>query len=187
MPGMVAQRRGRRLRSVVPLLLTILALFAFVLYWWYAASGFALFATRAVPILAGSAAPVVPGIYILGGLDPSAGYVIETSQGLVLVDSRPGAADGPLKSEVTALVDVLEHHVGHHVKIGWLARTQMHVEEAVVVDIPNVGAHDQHHPVQSGLFGDVAKTRWALVRIEPRPFAGSPLAEMAADGVGERL
>lgn len=34
-----------------------------------------------------AAVSVVPGIYLLGGLSPSAAYVIETSQGLVLVDS----------------------------------------------------------------------------------------------------
>jgi glyoxylase-like metal-dependent hydrolase (beta-lactamase superfamily II) len=40
-----------------------------------------------IPRLARSAGAVVPGIYHLGGLWPSSTYVIETSQGLVLIDS----------------------------------------------------------------------------------------------------
>jgi hypothetical protein len=37
------------------------------------------------PRLFRSTIPIVPGIYVLGGLSPSAAYVIETSEGLILV------------------------------------------------------------------------------------------------------
>ncbi len=50
-----------------------------------------------------SAAPVVPGIDILGGLSPSAAYVIETTDGLVLVDSGLDADAGPLRAQIAEL------------------------------------------------------------------------------------
>jgi glyoxylase-like metal-dependent hydrolase (beta-lactamase superfamily II) len=50
-----------------------------------------------------SAITVVPGIYLLGDLSPSAAYVIETSQGLVLVDSGLDADAKLLKSQMANL------------------------------------------------------------------------------------
>jgi len=40
-----------------------------------------------VPLLDGSTTTIVPGIHLLGNLGPAAAYVIETSEGLVLIDS----------------------------------------------------------------------------------------------------
>ena len=103
MPGLVAESRRRRSRTAVALLLVGITVFVFAGYIWYRAGGLALFSASRVPTLARSAAPVVPGIYILGGLAPSVAYVVETSQGLVLVDSGLDDDAGLLKSQMTAL------------------------------------------------------------------------------------
>ncbi len=50
-----------------------------------------------------SAMMVVPGIALLGGLDPSAAYIIETSEGLVLVDTGLAADAGPLRAQMAEL------------------------------------------------------------------------------------
>ncbi len=50
-----------------------------------------------------SAATIVPGIHMLGGLSPSAAYVVETSDGLILIDSGLAADAGPLKAEMARL------------------------------------------------------------------------------------
>ena len=44
-----------------------------------------------------------PGVYILGGLKPSAAYAVETSKGLVLIDSGLEAGASELKSELAQL------------------------------------------------------------------------------------
>ena len=59
-------------------------------------------AGKANPLYA-AAVTVVPGIHVLGGLFPSAAYVIETSDGLILVDSGLAADAGPLKVEMAKL------------------------------------------------------------------------------------
>ncbi|HUY31950.1 MAG TPA: MBL fold metallo-hydrolase [Pirellulales bacterium] len=74
------------------------------------------------PVLAARTVTVVPGVHMLGTLFPSAVYVIETSQGLVLVDSgfeaeydeliRGIAGLGLDPSRVTALL--LTHAHGDH-------------------------------------------------------------------------
>jgi glyoxylase-like metal-dependent hydrolase (beta-lactamase superfamily II) len=46
---------------------------------------------------------LVPGISILGGLEPSAAYVIETPKGLVLVDTGLETDASSLKSQMTSL------------------------------------------------------------------------------------
>jgi glyoxylase-like metal-dependent hydrolase (beta-lactamase superfamily II) len=46
---------------------------------------------------------VVPGIYLLGGLKPAAAYAIETSEGLVLVDSGLEPDARSLKQQLTSL------------------------------------------------------------------------------------
>src|SRR6185312_5128868 len=50
-----------------------------------------------------SAMAVAPGVFLLGGLVPSGAYVIDTSAGLVLVDSGLAADAAPLKSQMTEL------------------------------------------------------------------------------------
>ncbi|MGO9464395.1 MAG: MBL fold metallo-hydrolase [Isosphaeraceae bacterium] len=56
-----------------------------------------------VPRLGRSAVTIVPGIHLLGGLSPSVAYVVETSQGLVLVDSGLDSEARLLKSQMAEL------------------------------------------------------------------------------------
>jgi metallo-beta-lactamase class B len=46
---------------------------------------------------------ILPGLYLLGGLEPAAAYVVETSEGLVLVDTGPDPQAGLLKKEMANL------------------------------------------------------------------------------------
>ena len=61
------------------------------------------FVKARVPRLVRSAISVAPGLYMLGGLSPSAAYVIETSDGLILVDSGLDKDASPLKAEMAKL------------------------------------------------------------------------------------
>jgi metallo-beta-lactamase class B len=56
-----------------------------------------------VPPLGRSAATIVPGIHILAGLAPSAAYVIDTTDGLILIDSGLDADAGALRAQLTEL------------------------------------------------------------------------------------
>jgi glyoxylase-like metal-dependent hydrolase (beta-lactamase superfamily II) len=56
-----------------------------------------------VPPLGPSAVTLVPGVHLLGALDPSAAYAVETADGLVLVDSGLEADAGPVKSQLARL------------------------------------------------------------------------------------
>ena len=56
-----------------------------------------------VPRLARNACTIVPGVHLLGGLSPSAAYVLETTAGLVLIDSGLDADAERLKSEMATL------------------------------------------------------------------------------------
>jgi glyoxylase-like metal-dependent hydrolase (beta-lactamase superfamily II) len=102
MLGLATPSGRPRARAVASLLLAAVTLFLFAGYRWYRAGG-ALFSTARVPQLSRSAAQVVPGVYILGGLAPSVAYVVETSQGLVLVDSGLDNDAELLKLQMTAL------------------------------------------------------------------------------------
>jgi glyoxylase-like metal-dependent hydrolase (beta-lactamase superfamily II) len=56
-----------------------------------------------IPVLGPSAITIVPGIHLLGGLWPAAAYVVETSAGLVLVDSGFQRDAGPLQEQMAEL------------------------------------------------------------------------------------
>ncbi len=56
-----------------------------------------------VPRLGLGPATIVPGVHMLGGLQPSAAYAIETPEGLVLVDSGLDDNAGPLRAEMARL------------------------------------------------------------------------------------
>ncbi len=71
--------------------------------WWYLANYSATFVRARVPRLARSAIKVAPGLYLLGGLSPSAAYVVDTSDGLILVDSGLDKDAGLLKAELAKL------------------------------------------------------------------------------------
>ena len=56
-----------------------------------------------VPRLGPASTTLVPGVHLLCGLGPSAAYVVETRDGLVLVDTGLEADAGPLKEEMAKL------------------------------------------------------------------------------------
>jgi metallo-beta-lactamase class B len=55
------------------------------------------------PLLVPSAIAVAPGVYLLGGLSPGAAYAVETSRGLILVDSGLSADASALKAQLASL------------------------------------------------------------------------------------
>ena len=55
------------------------------------------------PLLQFYPVTLAPGIHLLGGLVPAAAYAVETSAGLVLIDSGLEADAGPLKGQLAAL------------------------------------------------------------------------------------
>src|SRR5262245_39245410 len=54
-------------------------------------------------VLGSQALKVAPGIYYLGGLTPAAAYVVETSDGLVLIDTGLDKEAGPLRQQMASL------------------------------------------------------------------------------------
>jgi glyoxylase-like metal-dependent hydrolase (beta-lactamase superfamily II) len=60
-------------------------------------------ATAMVPRLGPAAITIVPGVHMLGGLMPSAAYAVETSAGLVLVDSGLDRDAGRLRRQLEEL------------------------------------------------------------------------------------
>ena len=70
--------------------------------WYLAARGFSFFGARN-PRLVRSAVAVAPGVYLLGGLSPSAAYVIETPRGWHLIDSGLDSDAARVKSQMAEL------------------------------------------------------------------------------------
>lgn len=62
-----------------------------------------LFTDLKVPLLNGATITVLPGIHLLGGLGPAAAYVVETSDGLVLIDTGLDDDAARLKAEIAKL------------------------------------------------------------------------------------
>ena len=58
--------------------------------------------TRA-PVLVPKAMTIAPGIHMLGELEPSVAYVVESSDGLILIDSGVDGDAGRLKSQMSEL------------------------------------------------------------------------------------
>ncbi len=56
-----------------------------------------------VPLIDGSTTTVMPGVHLIGGLGPAAAYVVETSDGLVLIDAGLEADAQLLKTEMIKL------------------------------------------------------------------------------------
>lgn len=56
-----------------------------------------------VPVLASYPLTVAPKLHLLGGLSPSAAYVVETSEGLVLIDTGLDPTADALRSQMTSL------------------------------------------------------------------------------------
>jgi glyoxylase-like metal-dependent hydrolase (beta-lactamase superfamily II) len=92
---------GRRAWIIASLILV--AMSGFAAYRWHLAGAGAVASTAPAKPLYRSAITVVPGIHLLGGLSPAAAYVVETGDGLILVDSGIDADAGPLKAEMSKL------------------------------------------------------------------------------------
>jgi glyoxylase-like metal-dependent hydrolase (beta-lactamase superfamily II) len=58
---------------------------------------------HAIPSLAPAAITIVPGVHLLGGLEPSAAYVIESTDELILIDSGLDSEARLLKAQVAEL------------------------------------------------------------------------------------
>src|SRR5271167_1883632 len=99
MPSLLTRFVGGRPKRVV---LSLLALASMLVagYQCFRYGNSAAFSSASVPQLGRSSVEIVRGIYLLGALKPSAAYVIETPEGLVLVDSGLDADAGSLKSEM---------------------------------------------------------------------------------------
>src|SRR5215467_4658616 len=69
----------------------------------------------AAPVLAQRPVTLAPGLHLLGGLAPAAAYVVETSAGLVLIDSGLEPDAHQLKKEMAALQ--LDWHSIHAILI----------------------------------------------------------------------
>ena len=71
--------------------------------WWHRANSSAAFSKDRVPPLGQKGILVAPGLYLIGAMSPSAVYAIDTSEGLILVDSGLDRDAGPLKAEMAKL------------------------------------------------------------------------------------
>ena len=100
MPGSTTRLTGAQTRLGVFLTLAVVLLGGSL---WYFRGHHPSFLTGRIPPLGHTPIRIVPGIYLLGGLWPSVAYAVETSEGLVLVDSGLQSDAGPLKSEMAKL------------------------------------------------------------------------------------
>src|SRR5947209_2005958 len=96
-----SQDRRRRLVAGLTILLMFSALV--VSYHLHTAREGSARVAAGPPLLRPSPLTIVPGIHMLGGLQPAAAYVVETSEELVLIDSGLERDAGPLKSEMARL------------------------------------------------------------------------------------
>jgi glyoxylase-like metal-dependent hydrolase (beta-lactamase superfamily II) len=103
---MAANPSARTRRRWLPAVLTVLILIGALggAYWWHAQDEeLPSPRTLDVPNLDEVPLTIVPGVHCLGGMYPSAVYVIETSGGLVLIDSGLEPEGGSLKAEMAQL------------------------------------------------------------------------------------
>src|SRR5580700_9279909 len=82
---------------------TAVAVFSIVGWQWRKASAKATFSRDRVPRLGHAGVLVAPGLHLIGTMSPSAVYVVETSEGLILVDSGLNSDAGLLKAEMAKL------------------------------------------------------------------------------------
>ena len=92
--------RGWWVRSLIVFFVVTLASVAYLRH--RAVRGNRLVAEE-VPLLGPSAIAIVPGLYLLGGLSPGVAYAVETSRGLVLIDSGLDTDASILKSQLASL------------------------------------------------------------------------------------
>jgi glyoxylase-like metal-dependent hydrolase (beta-lactamase superfamily II) len=97
--------RFKKLRgwSIGSLIVSIVVIVACVIYVRdYSGSGIRV-ATARVPRLGPRAMAITSGVYLLGGLEVGAAYAVDTSQGLILIDSGLQVGATALKSQLTRL------------------------------------------------------------------------------------
>jgi glyoxylase-like metal-dependent hydrolase (beta-lactamase superfamily II) len=91
-------------RITVVALFLLLAAFGIIMgFRLYPAEPDFHFSPDRVPRLTRKPLTVVPGVHLLGGLSPSAAYVVETSNSLVLIDSGLDRDAQLLKSQIAIL------------------------------------------------------------------------------------
>jgi hypothetical protein len=72
--------------------------------------------------------------------------------------------------------DVAEQDIGHHVKASRLARPQIYIKIAVIVDVAEVRAHDYQNLIQPGFPGRVAEAGGLFILVKAGPLAVGQLA-----------
>ena len=102
MPSALLRFASRRPRIIASLNVIVPVLVLLVGYRWYSV-GNTIWVPAHAPRLVRSGISIAPGIYLLGAMSPAAVYVIETSKGLVLVDSGLESEVNVLKWEMTRL------------------------------------------------------------------------------------
>jgi glyoxylase-like metal-dependent hydrolase (beta-lactamase superfamily II) len=98
----VAGVAGRRRWLIAGLSMLVIAGLVVAYRWPWAVAHWRFSADR-VPTLRPQALTIVPGVHLLGGLSPSAAYVVETSDGLILVDSGLDRNAAQVKAQMAAL------------------------------------------------------------------------------------
>jgi glyoxylase-like metal-dependent hydrolase (beta-lactamase superfamily II) len=94
-------RRGRRRLVKLVLLGAAVVLLAGVA--WLRPRGFSPRPAKVVPLLLPAPVAVAPGVYLLGKSAPAAVYMVETSEGLVLIDSGLESNADPVLEQVREL------------------------------------------------------------------------------------
>ena len=114
----------------------------------------------------------------------------------VVVEVRKGHSMTLLKvAETTAGGDILkplpvivsEHPVGNERRKIWIAGAEVKIEPAIVVEIPEVGAHGVKHAIESDGFGNILERAIASIAVEFGAFAVVRLPEHVGDKVPEIL
>src|SRR5438128_56374 len=91
----------RRLAAAVTLMLLGLALA--IGYRRPAVKDSTALSAAPVPLLVSQPITIVPGVHLLGGLQPAAAYAVETDEGLVLIDSGLETDAAPLRQQLAQL------------------------------------------------------------------------------------
>ena len=100
MPVLLTRSKGWRTVVVRSAMAVLLLLIGFTGWSWYRTTPRPKFSRDRVPLLAHQNLLVAPGLYMIGTMSPSAVYVIDTSEGLILVDSGLDQDAGFLKTQM---------------------------------------------------------------------------------------
>ena len=82
--------------------------------------------------------------------------------------------------------DILEHAVGNQGGDVRLARSQIHVEETVVVEIGEIASHRGEDQVQTGRFGHILEVLAAAIVKEPVGITSVRLTDQSLHDIAER-